>query len=78
VSRTIGSWVAESEIAELLGSTERAFEGVTIGSYPFFREGRTGANFVVRATSQDVVDACVAALVEGLEAAGHEVFDGGI
>jgi molybdenum cofactor synthesis domain-containing protein len=78
VSRTIGSWVAESEIAELLGSTERAFDGVTIGSYPFFRDGRTGANFVVRATSQEVVDACVAALVAGLDTAGHEVFDGGI
>jgi molybdenum cofactor synthesis domain-containing protein len=78
VSRTIGCWVAESEIAELLGSTERAYPGVTIGSYPLFRDGRTGANFVVRATSQDVVNACVAALVTGLAADGHEAIEGGI
>lgn len=35
LSRTIGTWVAESEIAEFLGETERAHEGVAIGSYPF-------------------------------------------
>ena len=46
ISRTIGCWVAESEVADLLGAVQRAHDGVAIGSYPFFREGRTGANFV--------------------------------
>ncbi|NLS25759.1 putative competence-damage inducible protein [Sphingomonas sp. S2M10] len=78
VSRTIGCWVAESEIADLLGETERAQEGVSIGSYPFFREGRVGANFVVRATDAVVVDRCIAILAEGLEARGYEAVDGGI
>ena len=78
VSRTVGSWAAESEVADLLASTERAFEGVAIGSYPFFREGRVGANFVVRATDPAVVDACTDALLEGLRAAGHEAVEGGI
>ncbi|WP_084582127.1 competence/damage-inducible protein A [Sphingomonas azotifigens] len=78
VSRTIGCWVAESEIADLLAETEQAYEGVAIGSYPFFREGRVGANFVVRATDAAVVDRCVAVLAEGLEARGLEAVDGGI
>jgi molybdopterin-biosynthesis enzyme MoeA-like protein len=78
VSRTIGCWVPESEIAELLATTERVFEGVAIGSYPFFRDGRVGANFVVRATSQAVVDACTDALLDGLRAAGREPVEGGI
>ncbi|AJP71090.1 competence/damage-inducible protein A [Sphingomonas hengshuiensis] len=78
LSRTIGSWVAESEIADLLRETERAHDGVSIGSYPFFREGRVGANFVVRATAQPLVDACIAALVAGLKATGRDVVDGGI
>lgn len=83
VSATIGCWVAESEIADLLGATERAHGrgvegGVAIGSYPFFREGRVGANFVVRATDQSVVDACVADLTAQLEATGREVVRGGI
>ncbi|MBO9711420.1 molybdopterin-binding protein [Sphingomonas sp.] len=78
VSHTVGCWVPESEIAELLARTERAFEGVAIGSYPLFREGRVGANFVIRATSQAVVDACAAALTAALVEAGREAVDGGI
>ncbi|WP_109807559.1 competence/damage-inducible protein A [Sphingosinithalassobacter portus] len=78
LARTIGCWVAESEIAELLATVERSREGVTIGSYPFFREGRTGANFVIRSTSQQDIDACVGELTAGLEAQGREVTDGGI
>lgn len=78
VARTIGGWVPESEVAELLRSAEKAHDSVAIGSYPFFREGRVGANFVVRATDPLLVDACVAALTSGLEAAGYPITDGGI
>ncbi|CAN5696185.1 competence/damage-inducible protein A [soil metagenome] len=78
VSRTIGCWVAESEVAILLGEVERAYAGVAIGSYPFFREGRTGANFVVRATDQALVDACTADLTARLEAGGWPVVADGI
>jgi len=78
LSATIGCWVAESEVAELLGKTEKANPGCQIGSYPFFREGKTGANFVVRATDQAVLDACVAALAQALAAIGRETVPGGI
>ncbi|WP_156348052.1 competence/damage-inducible protein A [Sphingomonas sp. Leaf231] len=78
VSATIGCWVAESEVADLLRTTEKAHEGVAIGSYPFFREGRTGANFVVRSPDQALVDACMADLTAALEASGREVAAGGI
>jgi len=78
LSRTVGAWVAESEIADLLRETERAHPGVAIGSYPFFREGRVGSNFVVRATEQPLVDTTVAALIRGLTAAGYAPVDGGI
>lgn len=71
VSRTIGCWVAESEVADLLRETERAHEGCQIGSYPFFREGRVGANFVVRSTDAAAADRCLAAIAEGLAAAGY-------
>jgi molybdenum cofactor synthesis domain-containing protein len=78
LSATIGCWVAESEIADLLAATERAHEGCQIGSYPFFREGRTGANFVIRATESVVLDACVADLSAALERGGWAVTAGGI
>ena len=78
VSRTIGCWTAESEVADLLRETERSHEGVAIGSYPFFREGRVGANFVVRSTDAAVADACIADLTAALEAKGLSVSAGGI
>ena len=78
LSETLGCWVAESEVADLLEATERAHDGVAIGSYPFFREGRVGANFVVRATEQAAIDACMAALADALNAAGHDTVPGGI
>ncbi|RVT43187.1 competence/damage-inducible protein A [Sphingobium algorifonticola] len=78
LSRQIGCWVAESEVADLLRATEKAHDGCQIGSYPFFREGRVGANFVVRSTDQAALDACVAALRDALEAIGRPVTDGGI
>ena len=85
VSRTIGCWVAESEVADLLRAVEKAHQGsgegdagVAIGSYPFFRDGRVGANFVVRSPEPDAVDACLADLGARLEATGREVVTDGI
>jgi molybdopterin-biosynthesis enzyme MoeA-like protein len=77
-SVTVGCWVAESEIADMLGETERAFEGCQIGSYPFFREGKVGANFVIRSTSEEQLEACSRALQDGLTALGRTPLPGGI
>lgn len=78
LSVTLGCWVAESEVADMLGATERAHEGCQIGSYPFFREGRVGANFVIRSVDQAKLDSCAAALTAALVATGREVTPGGI
>ncbi|TVV71840.1 competence/damage-inducible protein A [Sphingomonas solaris] len=78
LSRTLGCWVPESEIADLLGATEKAHAGCQIGSYPFFREGRVGANFVIRSTEAEGLDACAADLTRQLTALGHQVVADGI
>jgi molybdenum cofactor synthesis domain-containing protein len=78
LSATIGVWVAESEVADLLGAVETVHPAAQIGSYPFFREGRVGANFVVRSVEQAALDACVEELRQRLEGAGHEVVADGI
>jgi molybdenum cofactor synthesis domain-containing protein len=78
LSETLGCWVAESEVAELLRQVEGAHETCQIGSYPFFREGRVGANFVVRSVSADDLKVCCDRLTDGLAAAGHNVTPGGI
>ena len=78
LSETVGCRIPESEVAALLRDTERAHEACQIGSYPFFKEGRVGANFVVRSTEREALDACTRDLCNGLEAIGHEVVRGGI
>jgi molybdenum cofactor synthesis domain-containing protein len=72
-SRVIGCWVPESEVADILRETEAAHEGCQIGSYPFFRQGRVGANFVIRSSDEARLDACLADLTSRLEADGREV-----
>ena len=70
---TVGAYAPESEVADVLRAAERDHEGVQIGSYPFFREGRVGANFVVRSTDAALLERCVGDLTAALEAAGHTV-----
>lgn len=78
LSETVGCWTAESEVAEVLREVESAHENIQIGSYPFFREGRVGANFVVRSTSKDDLKSAVDALCEALGEEGFDFTPGGI
>lgn len=78
LSATLGAWAPESEIADVLREAEKAHENCAIGSYPFFRNGTVGGNFVVRSTDADELETCRLVLKAGLEAAGYEVTEGGI
>ncbi|WP_454885263.1 competence/damage-inducible protein A [Sphingomonas oryzagri] len=78
LSLTLGSWAPESEVADILRHAEKAHEGCQIGSYPFFREGRVGANFVIRSTEANNIDRCAADLASELADAGFETVPGGI
>lgn len=78
LSTTLGGWIAESEVATLLADTEKAHPGTQIGSYPFFRDGRAGANFVIRSADAEVLAHCKDALTAGLVALGKEVVEGGM
>ena len=78
LSKTVGCWSPESEVADILSAVERAHKDCQIGSYPFFREGRVGANFVVRSTDEPALDHCMGALVAALAEAGLEPVPGGI
>jgi molybdenum cofactor synthesis domain-containing protein len=78
LSETIGCWVQESEVADLLGTTEKAHPSCQIGSYPFWRDGRTGANFVIRSVDAGELAACTRALGAALEAMERPVVAGGI
>ena len=78
VSVTIGGFVPESEVADLLGATEKAHAGVSIGSYPFFKEGRVGANFVIRSEEIAKAAGCADELIVALESQGYQIIAGGL
>ena len=78
LSRVIGCWAPESEVADVLRETERAHPDCQIGSYPFFREGRVGANFVIRSTDEALLAECATDLLERLRNAGRDVMPGEI
>ena len=78
ISETLGCWTAESEVAGILRTIEAGHANCQIGSYPFFREGRVGANFVVRSTDPAELSACIDMLTDALSAAGHDFTPGGI
>lgn len=78
VSVTVGAYAAESDVADLLRETEAAHAGVVIGSYPFFKDGRYGANFVMRSEDEGAAQRCSAELAGKLADAGFETVEGGI
>jgi molybdenum cofactor synthesis domain-containing protein len=74
LSKTVGAYVAESKVAELLAQIESAHD-VLVGSYPFWTDGRVGANFVVSSPHQAQVHQAITALLAGLAALGVQAFD---
>ena len=75
---TIGARAPESDVADLLRETEAAHPGVAIGSYPFFKEGRYGSNFVIRSEDGELARTTGDDLAGRLREAGYEPIDGGI
>lgn len=78
LSETLGGFIPESEVAGLLRETEKAHPDCQIGSYPFFKEGRVGSNFVIRSTQAEALADCARELAEGLTQAGFAWEPGGI
>ena len=78
VSVTVGARAPESDVADLLRETEAANPGVAIGSYPFFRDGRYGANFVIRSEDGELARRTGNELASRLREAGYDPVDGGI
>ncbi len=59
-SRSVDVLLREGDIADPLERIARAHPEVEIGSYPFTRDGRFGANLVVRGTDAAAVEAVLA------------------
>jgi len=78
VSVTVGARAPESDVAEMLRVTQDEYAGVAIGSYPFFKDGKYGSNFVIRSRDGELAERCGEALAERLREAGYEAVEGGL
>ena len=78
VSVIVGAFAPESEVAEILREAEQAVEGISIGSYPFFKEGRVGSNFVIRSEDSEKAKAVAEDLAGKLAEVGYDPVAGGI
>ena len=54
--------IGEGDAAAPLAEIEKAYDGVSIGSYPFFNANLRGVNFVARGRDEAVLDAAEEAL----------------
>ncbi len=78
VSVTLGAFAAESDVADLLREAEERHPGVSVGSYPFFKDGRYGANFVIRCEDEALARRAADEVAQELKAAGYDPVEGGI
>ena len=58
ISHTIDLRTVESEIAKSLTSIQDNNKDVEIGSYPFFKAGKSGVAIVIRSEEQSKIDIC--------------------
>jgi molybdenum cofactor synthesis domain-containing protein len=71
-SRSVDVFLREGDIAEPLENIAREFADVEIGSYPFARDGRFGANLVVRGTNPARLIEARERIVDAVRALGAE------
>jgi molybdopterin-biosynthesis enzyme MoeA-like protein len=61
-SKTVSAYVGEGVIAHDLGQLQQRYPKLDIGSYPFFRQSKFGASFVIRGTDEEAIGDAAAEL----------------
>jgi molybdenum cofactor synthesis domain-containing protein len=75
LSRTIGAGLPEGRVAEKLGALQKTYPDVSMGSYPYFRQGEVGTNLVLRSIDQGALDAAYEELARYLKGEGASVVE---
>jgi len=76
LSLTVSAHIGEGVIAHDLGLLQQRFADLDIGSYPYFRQGRYGASFVLRGTSRERLEAAAGELRVIIRKLGADPIDG--
>jgi len=75
LSRTVAVDLPEGTIADTLEAVEKRFDGVEIGSYPYYRSRRFGVKLVLRSTDRGRLADAAKALIAALRALGGEAVE---
>jgi len=70
-SHSIRAFLGESSISNALGTIQKNFPALDIGSYPFFKQERYGTTLVVRGTDPDMIEAAAQAIMQAVSEAGE-------
>jgi len=76
LSQTLSAFLGEGVIAAGLGALQQRYPDLDVGSYPFFRQGRFGASFVLRGTEKSRLDAAAKELRALISKLGAEPIEG--
>jgi len=71
-SRNVDVFLREGDIAGPLEGIAAQYPQIDIGSYPFSRDGRFGANLVVRGTDEERLDEALAQIIAVMTELGDE------
>ena len=67
LSSTVHTIAPEGDLAPSLSAVQNAHPDIAIGSYPFFQDGKWGANIVLRSTDQKRLETAENALISELK-----------
>jgi molybdenum cofactor synthesis domain-containing protein len=76
LSHTISAFLPEGTIAKGLGELQERYRDLDIGSYPFHRQGKYGASFVLRGTERARIDSAAGELRALISALGADAIEG--
>ena len=76
LSVTISGYVGEGVIAKGLGQLQDRYQALEIGSYPFFRQGKFGASFVLRGTDETALKSAAEELRTLIRSLGADPIEG--
>ncbi len=72
-TRSISAHMRESQIAKTLGAFQDDYPAISIGSYPFQRQGKYGVNIVCRGTSEDQLTELESKIRDWIDQEGYEL-----
>ncbi len=75
LTASVSTNLTESRIAEGMGEVQALSDHVSIGSYPYFKQGQLGVNVVLRSTDKSLLLKQHQLIIDLIRQSGGKVFD---